>query len=692
MLAATVAGGASAGASDAEALPSAPSGMGVMREYRAAGTPAGARAPGALGDHSLLIQPVYWGESVPTALDGAAIGQEVRTTSGYFRAATASKITATLGQVRPWAKIALSETEVSTCDASAIERATRAVAPDAPGPRNHLLIVMPENPACDFGTLSSRGLSAAGDGVSFFNGPTRLNWATMGYVLGNNFGLAPANSLDCWTDAAHTAPVPLSGYCRLESGGDPWDLMGWWPYGHVGAINAASLRRLGVFSAADFAEVTPGDGQYTFVRPLSANAGLRGLGITVGTARYTIEYRLPEELDDWIDDASWVGPGGVSRTDPGGGVIVRYQDLAGSDPQSAAVLDFHPDGKVGMTGRHPGMDSGESWTSPDGVMRIEVVSATTAGASLKIEFPGLAKVERWSGSDRYAASATISARSFTAGVPVAYIASGEVFADALSGAPVAGMTKGPVLLTSASSISGAVQSELRRLQPGKIVILGGPATVTSQVEAKLAAYTSGAVERWAGPDRFSTSSTISAQSFAPGVSTVYIASGRVYTDALSGAPVAGKTDSPVLLVDTTAIPSTIAAELRRLQPGRIVVMGGVNTISDGVVRALDDFTTGPVLRVAGADRFATSAAISTGNYGPGVPVVYVASGRVFPDALSGAPVAGMTRGPILLVDTTTVPKVVGAEIDRLQPQRIVVLGGPNTVSESVRAVLGSYLP
>ena len=52
----------------------------------------------------------------------------------------------------------------------------------------------------------------------------------------------------------------------------------------------------------------------------------------------------------------------------------------------------------------------------------------------------------------------------------------------------------------------------------------------------------------------------------------------------------------------------------------------------------------------------------------------------------------MTRGPILLVDTTTVPKVVGAEIDRLQPQRIVVLGGPNTVSESVRAVLGSYLP
>ena len=72
--------------------------------------------------------------------------------------------------------------------------------------------------------------------------------------------------------------------------------------------------------------------------------------------------------------------------------------------------------------------------------------------------------------------------------------------------------------------------------------------------------------------------------------------------------------------------------------------------------------------------------------------MYVASGRGFPDALSGAPVAGMTRGPILLVDTAEVPRVVANEITRLQPQRIVLLGGPNTVTESVRAILGSYLP
>lgn len=654
---------------------------------------AGSTARGALGRHSLLIQPVYWGDVAPATLDSTAIGAEVRSTSTYFRTASGSKITAVLNQIRPWTKISLSEDQAASCDTAAIEKATRAVAPDTPGSLNHLQIVFPQTSACEFGTLSSRGLTAAGDGASFFNGPEALTWATMAFGIGSNAGLGMSNALDCWTDAEHSAPTPLSGYCKQQSGGDPWDLMGWWPYGQVGKLSAANLRRLGVFSSQEFIELTPGAGlQYPFLRPLTAGSGLRGFSATVGTQRFTVEFRTPVGLDHWIDDLTWVDSTGATRTDPGGGVIVRYQDLSGSSPQDSNSLDFHADGKVASTGRHMGLEAGESWTSPGAMVRVQVLSTTSAGASLRVDFPGINKVERWSGGDRYSTSAAISARSYSPGVPVAYVASGLVFSDALSGAPVAGKDKGPILLSSATSIPGAVQAELRRLQPGRIVILGGPATISSEVASKLATYTSGAVTRLAGSDRFSTSATISANSFTPGVGTVYIASGRVYTDALSGAPVAGKNSSPILLVDTTAIPSSIATELRRLQPRRIVVMGGPNTISETVLAGLRAYTSGSVTRVAGADRFATSAAISGGNYGPGVPVVYVASGHIFPDALSGAPVAGMTRGPILLVDTSTVPKVVSAEIKRLQPGRIVVLGGPNTVAESVRAVLGSYLP
>ncbi len=667
-------------------------GGGELRQYDGGAPAAPAARAGALGSHSILIQPVYWGDSEPAALDNAAIGAQVRDTSAYLRTTSASQITATLNQVRPWARITLTDAEAAACDVGAIERAARAVAPAQPGSRHHFTIVFPESAACQFGTLASRGLTPAGDGVAFVNGPARLAWPHMAFGIGSNAGLGLANSLDCWTDAAHTEPVPLSGYCREQTGGDPWELMGWWPYGKIGTLSGGSLRRLGVFSAEDFPEVTPGTGQFAFIRPVSAYTGQRGFGVTLGMERYTVEYRTPSGLDNWIDDATMTDPQGVTRSDPGGGVIVRYQDVGSDTPANAYVLDFHPDGKVESTRRHPGLEAGESWISPHGVMRLEVLSTTSAGANIKIDFPGIDKVERWSGVDRYAASATISARSYDPGVAVAYIASGEVFADALSGAPVAGKDKGPILLTDDQKLSGAVMTELRRLQPGRIVVLGGPATVSESVASKLADFTTGEVTRWAGPDRYATSATISANSFAPGAATVYIASGQVYTDALSGAPVAGKNASPVLLTDTDRIPGAIVTELQRLQPGRILIMGGVNTITAAVERQLRGYTSGSVTRVSGADRFATSAAISAANYGPGTAVLYVASGRGFPDALSGAPVAGMTRGPILLVDTAEVPRVVANEITRLQPQRIVLLGGPNTVTESVRAILGSYLP
>ena len=73
---------------------------------------------------------------------------------------------------------------------------------------------------------------------------------------------------------------------------------------------------------------------------------------------------------------------------------------------------------------------------------------------------------------------------------------------------------------------------------------------------------------------------------------VYVANGMNSPDALAGAPVAGKNDAPVLLVRQGSIPSVIAAELDRLDPGRIVVLGGTAVVGDAVFQALDRYTTG----------------------------------------------------------------------------------------------------
>ena len=290
---------------------------------------------------------------------------------------------------------------------------------------------------------------------------------------------------------------------------------------------------------------------------------------------------------------------------------------------------------------------------------------------------------RLSGADRFETSAAISADSFDSDVPVVYIANGYNFPDALSGAPVAGTQDGPVLLVAAESIPAVIQDELTRLNPGQIVILGGTTAVSGHVEAELKALTAGKVTRLAGSDRFETSAAISEANFEPNVPVVYIANGYNFPDALSGAPVAGAEGGPVLLVAAGSIPKAIQTELTRLHPGKIVILGGTNAVSGVVEADLASSTTGVVSRLSGADRFETSAAISEASFQPNVPVVYIANGYNFPDALSGAPVAGSQKGPVLLVPAGSIPAVIQAELTRLNPSRIVILGGMNAVSEDV---------
>lgn len=87
-----------------------------------------------------------------------------------------------------------------------------------------------------------------------------------------------------------------------------------------------------------------------------------------------------------------------------------------------------------------------------------------------------------------------------------------------------------------------------------------------------------------------------------------------------------------------------------------------------------------VSRVGGATRYHT-AALVTAALDPGVPVVYVASGESFPDALAAGP-----HGPVLLVPSAgKLPAVVAAELDRLDPARVVIVGGTGVVTEQMAA-------
>lgn len=292
--------------------------------------------------------------------------------------------------------------------------------------------------------------------------------------------------------------------------------------------------------------------------------------------------------------------------------------------------------------------------------------------------------KRLAGTDRYATAAQIVRHSFPAGpVPVVFIATGEAFADALAGGPAAHVLGGPVLPVAKAGIPASTLGELDRLNPGRIVILGGPSAVSDAIAAQLEGYTDGAVTRLAGANRYATAANIAISGiFTAPVPQVLIATGLGFADALAGGAVGAKTNSPVLLVHPNSLPTETAAALMALEPRNIAVLGGTSAVSDAVLQQLRSYTTGGVNRLSGGDRYATAARLSQVFWPTTSDVVYLATGRNFPDALAGVPAAGRDSAPLLLVEPNCMPEPTRQELDRLQPSTIVVLGGLATVSDA----------
>jgi putative cell wall-binding protein len=332
----------------------------------------------------------------------------------------------------------------------------------------------------------------------------------------------------------------------------------------------------------------------------------------------------------------------------------------------------------------------ELGTPAAGVRRlVPGAKATTALPALPTATS--ADVRRFTGVDRYAASAATSRLTFAPDVAKVYIASGSDYSVSLAAAAVAAKNGSPVLLVPGTSIPAAVKTELTRLKPRSITVVGGSGAVSADVQKQLKAYTAGGVTRASGADRYAAAAALSKANYAAGVAKAYIATGTSYGDALTAAAVAGKNGAPVLLVPGTSLPAAVKAELTRLKPAGIVVVGTTKSVSAEVATQLKSYTAGGVTRVSTADRYAASAALSRSAFAAGTSTVYIVTTGNFTDALTAAPAAGKAGAPILLVSASVIPAAVRAELTRLDPDRVVIVGATGAVSNNVRAALGRFL-
>lgn len=204
-------------------------------------------------------------------------------------------------------------------------------------------------------------------------------------------------------------------------------------------------------------------------------------------------------------------------------------------------------------------------------------------------------------------------------------------------------------------------------------------------------------KRVAGADRFFTAAAISAAAFpAPTANTLtaFVANGLDFPDALAAAPAAAKAGGPLLLTMPGGVPAATMAELKRLKPKQIIVVGGPAVVTNDVLTQLRTVQAGQsVSRIYGGSRFDTSIQIAKAVFGTstGANTAYLASGLGFPDALSAGGAAGANGQPVILVNggLTTADEGTVSALRALHVSTVKIVGGTSIVSPQFESTLRS---
>ena len=331
-----------------------------------------------------------------------------------------------------------------------------------------------------------------------------------------------------------------------------------------------------------------------------------------------------------------------------------------------------------------------------GTSNVTVISSYQWSAifDFEVEYPPSSPISsvRLGGSTRYDTMVAIADAGFASSDTVV-LASGENFPDALSASSLAGTYKAPVIMTSRDSLSEQAKSEIERLGASKVFIIGSPAAISTSVESVLRDMGL-ATERIAGSNRQETAAKVAAKTAdAKSPSTVIVASGENFPDALSISPYAYAKGYPIYLTeDRGALSlSTLKAIQSLGTVERVIIVGSSTVVSESSESQLESIAP-TVERWSGSNRYETSLRIAEGAVADGMTWsnVVVASGENFPDGLAGASLAGKRGGVLLLTaqgDASAVAHAIASAKGKVES--CYVLGSEAAVSAYAKKQIDS---
>ncbi len=306
------------------------------------------------------------------------------------------------------------------------------------------------------------------------------------------------------------------------------------------------------------------------------------------------------------------------------------------------------------------------------------------------DVPSIPRYQRVAGDDRIGTAVALSQLAFTTpqSVPGLVLTAAGATADALSAAPLAAALGGPLLLTDGDRLSVASATEITRLAPERVVVVGGTGVVEESVLEAVRALGVADVVRVAGDDRYGTAAAVAAAvRSVREVTGVILASGESVADALVAGPLAAVSGRVVLLTRPDGLPPQTLQAITDLGVSRVVVLGGPAAVSHAVLTALPDGLV--VERLGGADRYATAAAVAerTVREGGFTDRAFLVSGEDSSDALAAGAVVAALGGMLLPLatgpggDSGAVADLLDRRADGLVS--VTVVGGEGAVPAAV---------
>ena len=197
-------------------------------------------------------------------------------------------------------------------------------------------------------------------------------------------------------------------------------------------------------------------------------------------------------------------------------------------------------------------------------------------------------VQRVAGADRIATAILTSQRGFPGTAPAVVVATGYRWQEPMVAAALAGQVGGPLLLVKPATLPANVTTEIQRLNPSKIYVVGDSASLnalSAPVYTQLKAQFGAKVQsRIAGSDSYGTAGAVAvAMKGLPGVSdTAFLARGdgdSGFADALAASSIAARMKAPIILTAPTSLSSAASTALGTVAPAHLVVCGGTAAVS-----------------------------------------------------------------------------------------------------------------